>query len=277
MAVARIKLLTPAQERLARAAQAAMLGEERRLLERLQRLADEAFGQVLRAVDASGARAPERARGRLLVALRRASLGLRDAVASAVLQGRAGARKAATQRLAAELGQAAKELGVDIERPDAGDAIEDPGLAQGAAESYVAAWRAAMTVAVMRWQDGSPSQGLRTAHETQAPKLERIAATEVPQAYNAAHDEGARLVAEQHQDARWRPLIVKRWDATLDRRTCSVCEDMDGRYTLLGLRFKDRLLPGHVHPYDRCQEAIIVLPLRLRGEVQDEDGSREAA
>jgi len=116
----------------------------------------------------------------------------------------------------------------------------------------------------------------------QAPRLTRIAATEIPRAYNAAHDEGAGWVAERHKDASWLPLVVKRWDATLDRKTCPVCRDMDGRIALLGMSFSSGRIPGFVHRHDRCQDSIIALPLRMRGEVVpdyqvDDERPREAA
>lgn len=269
--------LSPAQARLIRASQAAMLTGERETLARLQQAAERALAEVQRA--AQHMMRPHR--GLLLVALRHAADGLRYAVTAIVLQGRGEARQAARGRLHAELAEVSRELRVDLGQPPANEAVEDAGLAQSAAESYVAGWRAALTVAVMRWQDGSPQKALRTAHDTQAHRLDRIAATEVPQAYSAAHDEGAGWVAERHKDARWLPLIVKRWDAKLDR-ACSVCSGMDGRLAPLGMSFKGGLVPAFVHPRCRCLSSILVLPVRMRGEVVpgyqvDDEREREAA
>ena len=274
----RLARLSLDQARLLRAAQAAMLAVERETLDRLQQAAERALAEVLRAAD-SMAR-PHR--GLLLVTLRRAAVDLREAVAAIVLQGRTDARRAGLQRLRAELAQAERELRIDLRAPPANDGQEDAGLAQSAAESYVATWRAALTVAVMRWQDGTPQKALRTAHDSQGHRLDRIAATETAQAYNAAHDEGAGWVAEQHRDARWMPLIVKRWDATLDKRLCPTCRDMHGRLAVIGMSFTGGKLPGHVHPRCRCQSGLIVLPLRMRGEVEpgyqvDARRPREAA
>jgi len=275
---ARIIRLSPAQARLARAGQRAMLAEERQLLQRLRRAADEALQHVLRAADAIG---PGQTPGRLLVALRSAAIALRETISAAVLHVRAEARQTARQRLIAELHHATQELKVDIRMPPPGHAPQDAGLAQSAAESYVAAWRAILTVAVMRSYEGSLHRALRAAHGTQQHRLERIAATEVPQAYNDEHDEDADRVAEQHRDARWLPLVVKRWDAKLDS-TCAICHEMDGRIVPLGMSFRGGLIPGFVHPRCRCQQAIVVLPLRMRGEVVpgyqvDDEGQPQAA
>jgi len=273
-----VSRISTAQARLARAGQRAMLTEERQLLTRLRRAADEALQHVLRAADAI---APSQARGRLLVALQNAAIDLRETISAAVLHGRAEARQTARQRLIAELHHAAQELKVDVNMPPGGDAPQDAGLAQSAAESYVAAWRAVLTVAVMRSPEGSPHRALRAAHVMQQHRLERIAATEVPQAYNDEHDEDASWVAEQHRDARWLPLVVKRWDAKRDS-TCAICHEMDGRIVPLGRSFRGGLIPGFVHPHCRCAQTIIVLPLRLRGEAVpsyqvDDESLRDAA
>lgn len=274
--------LTPAQERRARAGQAAMLRAERDTPRALREATEAALQRLQQAGE--NARDPVAARRYLLAAGGAVADQLRSELQSAVRQGRHAAREAAYQRLVAEFAAAAKELRFDPPSlPVMGRAPEDDALSESAAEALVAPWRAAVTVAVVRWEGTTPlGRDLRAASSAQAHRLERTAATEIPQAYNAAHDEGAGWVAEQHQEARWLPLLVKRWDATLDRRACERCRAMDGRYTVIGTRFKDRLLPGFIHPRCRCVEAIIPLPLRLRGEAEpgyqvDAERPRQAA
>lgn len=263
---ASLRQLTPAQAKLARAAQRAMLGVERQTLTALQRAADEALGRLLRAVEL--APNADRARRALLLATRGVADGLRMTVHAIVTTGRRSARDAARQRLGAELALVAKDLALPAFvtlAASRGD-LADQAYAESAAEGFVAAWRASVTLVAVRKSEAPVTRDLRTAVSAQAFRLRRIAATEVPQAYNVEHDEGAGWVAEQHKDARWMPLIVKRWDATFDN-TCTTCEEMHGRLVPLWMSFKGGLIPGHVHWHCRCLETIVALPLRMRGEV----------
>jgi SPP1 gp7 family putative phage head morphogenesis protein len=259
-----------------------MLAAECALLERMLRLAQEAIARLLQATFVTAD--PARARRMAMLASGAVGDELRTAIAAAIVAGRAQARRAAASRLAAELSQVARELRTTMEPPPANDnGAEDQAAAQGAAEGYVSAWRAGMVAAIIRWDgERSLAQALRKATDQQRHRLERIAATEVSRAYAAEHDEGIGWVAERHKDARWLPLVAKRWDATLDRKACPICRDMDGRLALPGMRWKGGLIPGTVHPHCRCMPSLIVLPLRLRGEIEpgrqvDAEHPREAA
>jgi hypothetical protein len=262
-----------------------MLAAERQTLVDLDRAISIALAWLHRA--AERATTAEEARRALLGAIHGAADELKRAVAASVLQGRARARREAVQQLAAELDAVALELRIQpIQAPPASfSSAEDDHYAAAAADSFTAAWRASVLLVAMRLRgdDGGPvAPKLRQASDAQRPKLARIAATEIPRAYNAAHDEGAGWVAERYGGARWLPLVAKRWDATLDRKVCKTCASMDGRLALLGTSFTGDIRPGEPHPHCRCVESIIVLPMAMRGEFTpghqvDDDHPRDAA
>lgn len=262
----RLTRLQPKQDRLVRGSHRAMLTVERRTFASLEQVASAALSR-LQVVAISS---PEGVRRMLLVAIASAAEELRRAVAEGVLHRRDEARGAALQRLAAELAEVARELRLQpFQAPPAGlGREEDEAHAASAADSYTASWRAGMTVVAVRWRgEGQLGKQLQAAAKAQDHRLERIAATEIPRAFNAAHDEGAGWVAERHKGASWLPVVVKRWDASLDRKVCRFCAAMDGRYTALGLPWPGDLRPGEPHPHCRCGQTVIVLPIAMRGEL----------
>lgn len=280
--VRRIPKLTPAQERLVRGSHRAMLTEESRTLGDLDRAVSAALATLQRA--AERATTPEDTRRLLLQAAHGAAQALRQAVAHAVLQGRSRARRDAVRRLAAELDAAARELTIPaLQTPPVGhDSAEDEHHAAAAADSITAAWRASVVLVASRPDEGQIAARLRTASDAQRPKLARIAATEIPRAFNAAHDEGAGWVADRYKDATWLPLVAKRWDATLDRKVCRTCDDMDGALAIIGTSFSGSVRPGDPHPHCRCVESVLALPVHMRGDIVpghqvDDENPRDAA
>jgi len=94
---------------------------------------------------------------------------------------------------------------------------------------------------------------------------ERIARTELMNAYNAQHEIGLRDMAKQD------PAMLMRWDASRDRRTCVICLDLDGsttpadaskakkfvanyKLTVRGRATKRKMTADRppIHPNDRC-------------------------
>jgi hypothetical protein len=80
--------------------------------------------------------------------------------------------------------------------------------------------------------------------------LERIAATESAQAFNAERDSAGDTLSSYE--------LGKRWDARLD--ACPVCESADG--TIVGIDETFAIgMAGYVHPWCRCIETIVQLSI----------------
>jgi hypothetical protein len=215
-------------------------------------------------------------------------IGLHNAIANGRLVG----KRAALSRLDAEWDQ----VRVEVQRAKFADpgplrvsaslTANDNVGADVSAASLSAAWLSTATAATWTWSEADSSQSLAGAVGEASLGLDgrvrRIAATETARAFADGRDEGTGWVAEKHQDARWFPAVLKRWDATNDRRVCPRCAAMDGKLQLFGLPFAGRQEPGYVHAHDRCVTAIVFLPVRIRGEVEpgrqvDDEQPREAA
>ncbi len=96
-----------------------------------------------------------------------------------------------------------------------------------------------------------------------AARLESIAATEVSSAFN---DERTRIevaVADMGRDEEWLPFFVKVWDATLDGRTCKVCDRLHGTKRGWGQNFAGGREPGRVHRFCRCVAQFHAIPIDI--------------
>ncbi len=135
-------------------------------------------------------------------------------------------------------------LAEDSDLPD--DNEEDAARAMIVGMSYSSAWLAAALAAVVLG-----IRDLKRVTRTQDYRLERIATTEVFEAYSAASLEHYKqLPADQ-----W----LKRWDAILDARVCHECEAHDGEEVPLDEEFKHGDVPGDIHPKCRCVTTLIRL------------------
>jgi hypothetical protein len=76
---------------------------------------------------------------------------------------------------------------------------------------------------------------------------ERVVRTETIGAYNTQLDEGF------HQARKVIPGLLRRWDATEDRRTCVMCQELDGQTTEIGKPFADGTDGAPRHPCCRCR------------------------
>lgn len=90
--------------------------------------------------------------------------------------------------------------------------------------------------------------------------LRRAAATEVAHAFGEQREEDSRALAYSPLAV----LLLKMWDATLDRRACSVCSGLDGQLQVLGFDFVGGS-PGGVHPNCRCVSVLAVNRDILKG------------
>jgi Phage Mu protein F like protein len=91
---------------------------------------------------------------------------------------------------------------------------------------------------------------LRLALALEDYRLRRVAATEIPNAYSRQH-------YEIDPGEGW----ARRWDATLDLKTCRVCFKMHGTVVALDEDFPDGLVPGDVHPNCRCEPEFVPIAL----------------
>ncbi len=94
--------------------------------------------------------------------------------------------------------------------------------------------------------------GQRGLISAESYQVERIARTEYLRAYNIGRNQSTR------EAKRVLPDLKRRWDATLDSRTCDICGAADGQIAELDKPFKvhgvDLMTPQDSHPNCRCAE-----------------------
>jgi hypothetical protein len=116
--------------------------------------------------------------------------------------------------------------------------------AQGATTAWVRAYQQAIVDGELRpvWlAEQSANRSVATG-----------AAVETHQAFGSA-----RRSAFRFHEARLRELdLVRRWNATLDKRTCDRCMRADGTWVEIGDPFPWGE-PGAVHPRCRCYDELI--------------------
>jgi len=98
--------------------------------------------------------------------------------------------------------------------------------------------------------------------------VEMVAITETADSWADEVRTQGRRYQEKQRDNALVPVIIKEWDATLDRRTCPICEGANGVMRPLGISFPLGA-PGSVHPRCRCQEMWWPLVLLLPSERDD--------
>ena len=99
---------------------------------------------------------------------------------------------------------------------------------------------------VMRAVIGGSSNPATEAAKALSARLDTIAITESAKAFNEARQAAADRI-EPARDM----VIIKRWDAELDNRTCDFCGAQDGKVVLASDSFSGGD-PGEVHPRCRC-------------------------
>lgn len=260
----RLAQIPPDWAKLHRVSAGAFLLAEGRSLASVRRVARGVLADTMLAVDGMQAVGAS-AKSALFQAVQSGGKKMQAAIASAIVDARDDARELALARLDKEISLLERLIGVDLDRPERSDGGEDASHGDVAGSSFSAAWTAALLGAVLRWADDPSSRlSLRAAAEQQDYRLRRIAATEVSRAYNDEHDEGTGWLVDTYKNETWIAAVVKRWDATLDRKVCSVCRTHDGEIVPLGTTFDSAEEPGAVHPVCRCLDTIIALPARLR-------------
>lgn len=172
-------------------------------------------------------------------------------VAADLVTVRGAARRASAATLADEM-RAAGVASLPLPRRPS-TASADAVLAGAAAKSFSAAW---LTSAL-------GSVGSEEGPNPQTSRIEGVATTAAAEAFSAERSE----VMDAHAaEARLRgvPIPFKRWDATLDRRTCPRCARLDGTVQLWGLDFLGSAVPGRIHPRCRCVQGLVIMPIGWR-------------
>ena len=221
------------------------LGRERRSARTLLRAEQVALRALRAAVVPVAARAALAVAKRhvderdAMIAVRRATPAMRDAVERSVLEARAAARRAGRGGSPAPC------------RRDAGHQEEDAAAAHTVASSYAAAWGAAAMAGILARREDD--EGSFTRAFSPAPhdyRLRRIAATETARAYNDERISEMRTGPPT-------PGTFMVWSAVLDRRTCAYCFDKDGRTVALHESFG---ATPPVHVCCRCTIEFVHVP-----------------
>jgi hypothetical protein len=144
----------------------------------------------------------------------------------------------------------------------------DDASAHRTGQSFAAGWTSLILAAAWTWAEGTAESIAPTLATVDVDgRVRRISATEAAQSFADARDESAGWLAEEYSDRPWYPLVLKRWDATNDRKVCPTCKGEDGEKVLLGATFSEGHSPGYAHSFCRCIEHLVVLPIPGRREL----------
>lgn len=167
---------------------------------------------------------------------------IRDRLTRTIYSVMTSARSASRTRIIAEL--SSYGINVTPTLPGASAAL-DMKRAGDLATGYVSDW-----VEIV----DSSGEDLRKAKRRASRKLRHrivtIAITESDLTYNDERDKVAIHNADRLQE------FVKAWDASMDKRTCSICEGMDGTWINTSESWPSGP-PGSAHPRCRCYESIV--------------------
>lgn len=164
---------------------------------------------------------------------------------------RQAARRTAASRMQIEV-TGFKALGA----PD----IELPRLLAPAAADALAAERATQAYYDALLQDAQRIlANAEHAAKTADKRLEAIAATEVPDAFNDERIRIEKATRQRYDGTDWFPYMTKQWDALLD--ACPKCKKLDGKSRVWGFEFAGGLEPGRAHRRCRCTSMYVFAPL----------------
>lgn len=265
----------PEWDRLAARSRSTLVRQERLALSSLRTAVKAATGPALLALSRLPTAEPRATADAGIALLRAAAPRLVKGFAAALLARRLDTKRAAVGRVSDEWRavRAAVRARGYADPGALGEAgtkatHTDHAAVESTSGSYAAAWQSATADALWTWAaapgDGQgPADAAAAAEEAQDYRVRRIATTDTAQAYADARDEATDAAARRHPDATWIPAVLKRWDATLDRRVCARCRALDGVLRPLGVDFPGGRDPGHVHPGCRCDSHLVFIPLRI--------------
>ncbi len=99
--------------------------------------------------------------------------------------------------------------------------------------------------------------------------IEEKATTQTAESFAEERVQVERRVVHQNTGANWLPLLVKMWDATLDKKTCPLCRDMNEQFRPFGMSFSGGRVPAVVHRRCRCIQVLIFSPIYLGREERE--------
>jgi len=189
-----------------------------------------------------------------------------------ILRGRELARHYGHEGLTMELGlieKYAPDLGGELTR-SRGSAALDAQRSRYLAAKYGRYWTEQAIKITGEDPALSPSEVARQATRKQKWHVNMIGASEAANAWNDEREvELHKLVVETDRKRRGAAIVLhNQWDAAIDKRTCPVCEDMDGRMRPVGMSFPAGAPP--VHPSCRCGLMLAVLPVYYQWDAEPE-------
>lgn len=148
---------------------------------------------------------------------------------------------------------------------DAGQGHGDSPAAALAAKEVADLYQKRATTALER-ADGR-SVTARSALPAYA--IEEKAATQTAEAFSDERARAEQRMATRYAGSDWLPALVKLWDATIDRKTCATCREMDGQFRAFGFDFTGGRKPALVHRKCRCVQVLIFSPIYLGRREKD--------
>jgi hypothetical protein len=232
------------------ASMAAMLAAEREALGGIARASLGVASGFLRSV------------GDVVASAHRLEMALTPELAKA----RRGGRAASMRGLAGEYSVARSEAaawGFDpLSMPlslEVDEGYGDSPAASLAAKEIATLYEKRATVAIERSEGRSVSA--RAALPVYA--VEEKAATQTAEAFADERARAEKRLVTRYSGTNWLPVLVKIWDATIDRRTCATCREMDDQFRPLGLDFSGGRVPAIVHRKCRCVQVLVFSPIYL--------------
>lgn len=174
-------------------------------------------------------------------------------VARATLIGTLEAYDAGALTGAVDVGRMSRALGEHIRASPPADVplAELEARAELAASSYAEAWLASFRAREDIVKKYGERTAVRQTTEEHAFRINRIAATETPAAFNEARLETVRAsIRDLDID------VIRIWRC--DAGPCEICTSYDGEVADLHGGYASGEEPGSVHPHCRCSEDIQV-------------------
>jgi hypothetical protein len=140
-----------------------------------------------------------------------------------------------------------------------GDGSGDSAMASLAAKEIASLYEKRATAALDK-ADGR-SVSARSALPVYA--IEEKAATQTAEAFADERVRAEKRLVNRYAGTNWLPALVKLWDATIDKRTCATCREMDNQARVLGFDFSGGRVPALVHRKCRCLQTLIFSPIYL--------------
>jgi hypothetical protein len=178
---------------------------------------------------------------------------LEEALTDDVVLVRSAARGMSAETLADELHALDEEAVFDLDSDEYIDEDEAAGTATG--KGLSAAWLALALLVLSRKPNATAKEAGDEALAEMGWKIDGASTTEVAAAFNRERE--ASLARRRYTG------LYKRWDASLDLKTCERCHRLNGTTVPAHHSFPGGAVPGLIHRSCRC--AITLVPAYLVG------------